>query len=163
MYGRRRTEDEIAYARRDVSDYIRDFVLYMRNFGRVFDLRNQREVQNMLQMLNEPNNTSLFGRSIGDYQWGQQRVDFVPSNLGRGFLFYFRCMGCNRRTKYLYAFTDLAKPLCHHCCRLKYRQPGRKERDISRLLRKPYLSGEAKYTLIKRTGITIEDVTNAAG
>jgi hypothetical protein len=136
--------------------------MHMRHtHGRVYDLRHPGEVRNMVEAMNKPENTTYKSRRDfrdGGYFWNEQRVDFVSSNLKRGHIFYFRCNGCARRVKYLYEYSMLMSPLCRICCRLRYEQPSRKARYLSRLIRKPYLSSEAKYALIKRAGITIQDV-----
>lgn len=165
MYSPKHTKTKLineSYPRKDITDYVRSFVLYMRKKeGRVLQARHFPEAAHMLQLMNIPENTTYKSMwDIGDegYYWGKQRVDMVPSNLGRGFIFYFRCNGCQRRAKYLYEFSMLESPLCRVCCRLRYEQPTRKARDLSRLLRKPYFSSETKYKIIRRAGITKEDI-----
>ena len=166
MYRKQERKSITALDRKDITDYVRAFVLHMRNKGRVFNTRHQGEVMNMVEQMNRPEHTIF--KSLRDIQgnylyWNEQKVEFVPSNLGqdRGYIFYFRCNGCGRRVKYLYEHSMLEFPLCRHCCRLPYEQPSRKTRDLSRAIRKPYLSSETKYMLIKRAGITMEDVAAA--
>jgi hypothetical protein len=151
-----------------INEYIREFVLLIeRKHGRTLRVSHLGEAQHMQELLHIPENTA--GKSCsdiqtGEYFWGEQKVIFIPSNLGvgRGFRWYFVCNGCRRKAKYLYEYSMLQSPLCRHCCRLPYQQPSRKARDLSRAIRKPYLSSETKYMLIKRAGITMEDVTAAA-
>jgi hypothetical protein len=153
--------------RKDIVDYVRSFVWHARSTqGRVLNARYRAEAENMRELMNDPKNTTY--KSIrdfrnGDYFWHHQKVDFVQSNLGRGYIFYFRCNGCYRRVKYLYEYSLLESPLCRICCNLNYdyKQPNRSMRNISRLLKKPYLSSEGKYMLIKQAGITQEDVMAA--
>ncbi len=167
MYGGRNRKPAITvFDRKDITDFVRAFVFYMRRTqGRVFDMRHHAQVKYMVELMNDPANTAF--KSVRDVfgdgrpYWHEQGVDFVPSNLKRGFIFYFRCNGCYRRVKYLYEFSTLQSPLCRICCHLHYEQPNRKARELSRLFRRPYLSVEAKYALIKRAGITIEDVRAA--
>ena len=167
MYDSQRKKPLPVHDRKDATDYVRAFILYIRKTqGRVFDLRHPGQVKYMVELMNDPKNTTF--KSIRDprdsyYYWHKQRFDYVPSNLGRdrGFVFYFICNGCGRRVKYLYEYSSLESPLCRTCCHLKYEQPSRKARDISRLIRRPYLSSEDKYVLIKRAGITTEDVVAA--
>jgi hypothetical protein len=94
--------------------------------------------------------------------WYEQKMKFMGSNLGygKGCIAYFVCNGCSRWAKFLYYQSDsyTEQPLCRVCNKLKYQQPKRKVRNLSRLLNKPYLSSEHKYELIKITGITAEDV-----
>jgi hypothetical protein len=76
----------------------------------------------------------------GFCDWYRQGVDFVPSNLGRGYVWYFLCNKCDRRAKFLYYREDFAgyasEPLCRICGSLQYTQPGRKERRISKAFKK---------------------------
>jgi hypothetical protein len=153
-----------AHSRIDITDYIARFIRNIREKeGRVFDLRHPAEVAYMKEFLDDPKYTtfkSMRDFTTGFYHWDKQKVDYVSSNLGssRGFIFYFRCNGCYRRVKYLYEYSTLYSPLCHYCCGLKYRIPSRKERGLSRILRKPYLSSEDRYMLAKRAGITLDDI-----
>ncbi len=132
--------------------------------GRVFDLRHPLEAKNMKEMMDDPKNTTFKSpRDFrdGSYYWHRQEVDYVPSNLRRGFIFYFICNECGRRVKYLYEYSMLESPICRICCRLSYRQPNRKARAISRLFRRELLSQEAKWALIKKANITAADVLSA--
>jgi len=155
------------FDRKDITDYVRAFIFYMRESqGRVFDTRHRGNVSYMVELMNDPRNTAF--KSVRDVFgdgrpfWHEQRVDVVPSNLRRGFVFYFRCNGCGYRVKYLYEYSTMKTPLCRICCRLKYPQPSRNARRLSKLIRQPYLSSEAKRQIIKRVGITMEDVMTAA-
>ena len=166
MYRRRSKEPPITVLdRKDITAYVRAFVLHARNTrGRVYNLRHFQEARNMIEDINNPANTTFKSTRDfrdGSYFWHEQRVDFVPSNLGHGHIFYFRCNGCGYRVKYLYEYSIMKTPLCRVCCRLRYRQPARKERKLSKLMHKPYLSSEDRYALIKRAGITAEDVRAA--
>ena len=167
MYASRHKKEPLEInSRKDITEYVRSFVWYMRRSqGRVFDTRHRGNVEYMVELMSNPENTAFKSArdflGDGQYYWHEQRVDFVPSNLKKGFIFYFRCNGCYRRVKYLYEYAVTKSPLCRICCRLPYRQPLRKERQLSRLINRPYLSSEAKYMLIKRAGITVEDVVVA--
>lgn len=168
MYGTPKKKPKLTILeRKDITDYVRSFVLHVRHGeGRVLKASHRGMAEYMKGLINLPENTtfkSMRDFRDGYYFWHDQKVDFVPSNLGqdRGFIFYFVCNGCGRRAKYLYEYSTIESPLCHVCCRLHYPAPSRRARDISRLLRKPYLSSEAKYMLIRRAGITAEDVAVA--
>lgn len=161
MYGKKNTSVTVQ-GRFDITEYVHTFVMHMRNTrGRIFDRRRFGEVENMKELMNRPENTtfkSMRDFRDGGYFWDHQDVDFVPSNLKRGYIFYFLCNGCGRRVKYLYEYSSLESPLCRICCRLSYQQPGRKARTLSRIIRKPSLSREEKFILIKQAGITLEDI-----
>ena len=139
MYGRQRKKPAITVLdRKDITDYVRAFVWNMRQArGRVYNIRHRMEVQNMVEDMNKPSNTtfkSMRDFRGGDYFWHEQKVDFVASNLGRGFIFYFRCNGCGRRVKYLYEYSMLDTPLCRICCRLRYEQPNPQHSNQSRTI-----------------------------
>lgn len=74
----------------------------------------------------------------GELCWKNQRVQSVPSNLGRGrgVIYYFLCNGCDRKAKYLYFQNYLYAPLCRRCCGVPYPQSTRRDRRISRYLRR---------------------------
>lgn len=151
------------YPRIDISEYVREFLFNVKKQGGALNANHASGAIHMKELLNNPAYTTF--KSIRDFRdgffyWNEQKVDYVPSNLGRGrgYLFYFICNGCGRRIKYLYECTPLDTPLCRICCCLGYKEPSRKARYLSRLLRKSYLSSEAKYMLIKRAGITREDI-----
>ncbi len=166
MYNPRQKKPKITIlGRKDITDYVRSFVLHMRKTeGRVLTARHRDETEYMKSLMNDPKNTtykSFPDFRDGDYFWHHQRVDFVTSNLGKGFVFYFICNSCRQRAKYLYEYSPLQSPLCRVCCRLPYPVSSRQARYMSRLLRKPYLSSEDKQALVRRAGIRIEDVVAA--
>ncbi len=154
----------------NITDYIRTFLFELtqkENWKeRKLQIRTLADAMRITGLLDCSQNTTF--KSIADLRsgypyWHEQKVDFIPSNLGKGkgFLFYFVCNNCERRVKYLYRQTFLLSPICRACCRLTYRQPNRARRSVSRLLNRDYLSSEAKYILIrtlKEKGITKEDI-----
>jgi hypothetical protein len=148
--------------RLSITDYVRKGVMELERKGYRFNLAHPLEAKRLKELLNDPSNTSFKSiRGIeGFYYWDEQKVDYVRSNLGyeKGPIFYFRCNGCARRVKYLYEYSSCHSPLCRKCCRLGYTYPTKKSRNLSRLLRKPYLSSEDKWALIKWAGITKEDI-----
>ena len=149
----------------DITEHVRKFVLHLRRSGvGKFDTRTLTATMRMKEKLDNFSEVIYKlppGDLGGSFSWGAQRVEFVPSNLGRGYLFYFRCNGCGYRVKYLYEYSTSDSPLCRVCCHLSYKQPSRRSRGISKILNRPYLSSEHKYWLIKQAGITVEDVAAA--
>ena len=148
----------------DISDYLIQFLRELpsvRNYKKR-GIRSTWEANHIKELANDSRNTEFKStRSVqGDFFWAEQKVDFVPSNLGegKGFVFYFLCNSCERRVKYLYYMSMISEPLCRTCCRLGYKQSTRKERSLSRLINRPYLSSEHKYLLMKEIGITREDI-----
>ena len=154
------------YPRFTISDYVRNFKINIREKeGRIFDTGHAGHIAHMKELLNNPLYTTFKSTSIlndGIPYWNEQKVDYVPSTLGRGFIFYFVCNGCERRVKHLYEYSTLTSPLCRVCCRLKYEAPTHKARTFSRMLRKAYFSSEDKYLIIQRVGITIDDLNYRA-
>jgi hypothetical protein len=65
------------------------------------------------------------------FDWYAQLLDFIPSNLQKGYLAYFICNQCKRRAKYLYYQTPFdgysSEPLCRVCQGLKY--PASRKRE----------------------------------
>lgn len=116
----------------DIGDYIRRFFRDQKNkWWTSSSITSFKEAKNLKEFLNDPKNTTF--KSMRDldglYYWDDQDVDFVPSNLGegKGYIFYFICIGCDRRVKYLYEYNMCRAPLCRTCCRLSYRTPLRKK------------------------------------
>ena len=168
MYSETHTKKQFiddTYPQINISDYVTRFLMFIRReWGMVQQCRHFAEALRMKELLDTPKYTAFKTEKDcrdGHDFWGEQKVDFVESNLRRGFIFYFVCNGCRHRVKYLYRFSMLESPLCRKCCHIHYRAPSRKARSISRLIRKPYLSGEAKYMLIKRAGLTVQDVLDS--
>jgi hypothetical protein len=97
--------------------------------------------------------------------WYEQGLKFTTSNLGKGYIVYFVCNKCGRRSKFLYYYQNdnshSELPICRLCCGIKYPQPRQKQRRLSRLLNRDYLSTEHKYRIIKDAGITIQDVRDS--
>jgi hypothetical protein len=149
--------------RKNITDYIRQGIFELRRQGYYFNLNNPQEAVRLKELLDNPLNTSFkSGRDPMDgfYYWHDQKVDFVRSNLGhdRGVLFYFICNSCKHRVKYLYEYSSCYSPICRTCCRLGYKYPVKKLRNLSRLLGKSYLSREEKRAIIRYAGITKEDM-----
>lgn len=127
-------------------------------------VRHLGEAMIIRQQINTPNNPQF--RNIefvdGRPRWGDQKVDYVKSNLAgdRGAVFYFRCNNCHGRAKYLYFFLFRHNPICRICSGLKYYQANRRKRSFTRALNRKYLSAETKYALMKKANITREDIAN---
>ena len=146
----------------DITNYFRNALSEIEEKGYRFDFRHPLDVKRLKELMDDKHNTSFKSTKdsqSGFYYWDEQKVNFVPSNLGgeKGFIFYFICNGCCRRVKYLYEYSSCESPVCRICCGLKYETPTRKARTISRLIRKPYLSNEDRHTLIKKAGLTMQD------
>jgi hypothetical protein len=163
MYNQRNDKNNINAAERvSINDFLGSFY----PCSSMPKVRHQGEAMIIRQQINTPNNPQF--RNIetvdGRPRWGNQKIDYVKSNIkgDRGVIFYFRCLHCNRRAKYLYfMFHGYSnEPWCRICCNLHYNQPNRRHRLFSRLLNKQNLSTEAKHLLIKKANITKEDIDN---
>lgn len=152
------------YDRYDIEDYVAIFIIELEQLEKApVRLRSPGEASRVKELLNAPE-SSLF-KSIPDLRsgvpyWNEQQVDCLPSNLGknRGYIFYFICNGCGKRTRYLYSSSAMYGPKCRQCCRLPYKQQNRQTRSLSRLIHKDYLPSEAKFMLLKRLKITKSEV-----
>jgi hypothetical protein len=147
----------------NINDYIRQGIFELKRKGYCFNLGHPLEAERLKELLNDSKNTtfkSVRDPADGFCYWHEQKVSFIRSNLGnsKGAIFYFICNGCNQRVKFLYEYNYCYSPLCRECCHLGYKYPNRKARDLSRILRKPYLHSEDKHWIIKRAGITKEDI-----
>ncbi len=85
-----------------------------------FRVRTYTEAMWVLNKLNYPDTrySSLLNIQSDRQAW--QRWGLVPSNLGRGFLFYFICTLCDRRIKNLYMPDGQFIFLCRSCHKLSY-------------------------------------------
>jgi hypothetical protein len=96
-------------------------------------IRSLAEAETIKNMMNNPSNFFTSLQNIQSYHQNWQTFDFVPSNLGRGYLFYFVCDRCERRVKYLYMLSNSHVYLCRTCCKLKYRTYKRKSETFKYL------------------------------
>jgi len=149
----------------DIKSHLRGFILELSDKeNRPVTIRTRGEAERIKGLLNSSGKTIFYSLSemrYGRRCWTGKEVDYIPSHLGpnKGFTFYFICQRCERRTKYLfYKLAEVPEPLCRSCCHLKYKRPNRRNRDLSKLLNKDYLSIEQKYWVIKRADITKRDL-----
>jgi len=112
----------------DISDYLRLFLHDLSELeGKHVEVINELDALRIKGLMNNPQNTRF--KSAADISsdqpyWKYQDVEYVPSNLGKGkgFIFYFICYGCERKTKYLYFHTYTEPPVCRKCQRLPYKR-----------------------------------------
>lgn len=92
----------------DISDYLRTFLHDLSSLEkRPVEVKTELDALRIHGLMNNPKNTrfkSMNNLTSGQPYWKYQEIAYVPSNLGRGrgYLFYFICYSCERRTKYLY-------------------------------------------------------------
>ncbi|KKR46468.1 MAG: hypothetical protein UT82_C0012G0015 [Parcubacteria group bacterium GW2011_GWB1_40_14] len=163
-------KDEVEYW--DIRNYLhlflRDLAEKDNSLGKKLHVTDEWDAQRIKEIINIPKNTSF--KSFADIRtgqpyWHEQEVTYIPSNLGKkkGFIFFFICNGCEKKVRRLYHRELVDSPVCRECCRLRYKKTNRSQRNVSRLLRRPILSTEAKYTVLeelKKKGVTSEDVRN---
>jgi hypothetical protein len=127
-------QEDRLYEPINITDYVRTFLIKLseREGSRV-KVNTEIDAIRVSHLINNPKFTTF--KSVNDIQtgqpyWNEQEIVYLPSNLGanKGYVFYFRCNGCDRRVKHLYKYTELEPPLCRKCHRLSYRQISYKER-----------------------------------
>ena len=118
------------FHRIDITNYVATFLseLAEREKKSSIRLKTHGDADRIKGLLNIPKN-SIF-KSLRNFHtdlpyWIEQRVDYVPSNLSRGYIYYFLCNGCGRRVKYLHEYHSTLSPLCRLCCHLTYRRNKR--------------------------------------
>ena len=81
----------------------------------------EQELELLIDMLNNPK-MRVYGSlmNVQSHHQYWQSFSYVKSNLGRGYIFYFICDGCERRVKHLYMPDGSSQFLCRLCHRLYY-------------------------------------------
>jgi hypothetical protein len=126
-YDHKNKEVRERFHRIDIAEYVRTFLLELARLEKkpFIKLNSLSAMDRVKGLLNIPENTTF--KSLSDIRtgfpyWEEQQVDCIGSNLGRGYIFYFICNGCGRRSKYLYEYSMTLSPLCRVCCRITYRR-----------------------------------------
>lgn len=98
--------------------------------------------------------TQTRGEETGSTEATKLKLTYTKSNLGRGFIVWFRCNNCNQRVRYLYASGYNPYFYCRKCHGLVYKKQNEaRDRLVAEMLRNPeiiytYLgSGSWKYQL----------------
>jgi len=131
-------DEERLIERIDIYDYLRTFLRELSNKEeKQTEIKTELDALRVRDLMNIPANTTF--KSLEDIRneqpyWKHQKVDCIPSNLGRsrGYLFYFICNSCGRRVKFLYFHTYLESPMCRKCYRLPYTKSPYNQRKLSR-------------------------------
>lgn len=117
---------------KDSTHYVRDTLRNTNYSGPYYRIDTVHQADEVKAFLNNPQNTR--GKSMRDMRtgvpyWNEQEVEYVRSNLGLGFLWYFLCNHCGHRAKYLYEYSTLECPLCRPCLGIDYeRRKTRRQR-----------------------------------
>ena len=116
-------------SRINITDYVRIFLVELskRENKPLKNISEKFEAERIKGLLNIAKNSPF--KSFRDIQgipmWDDQPVDYISSNLGKGYLFYFLCLHCGHRVKYLYEYSLASEPLCRMCCMITYRRRRR--------------------------------------
>ena len=109
----------------DITDYVRDILSKSsQHSSRYFKNHSVQEADQVKSFLNNPKNTqskSMRDSLTGIPYWNEQVVDYVESNLSKGFIWYFICNHCGQRVKYLYKYGKTKTPLCRLCLGIEYK------------------------------------------
>ncbi len=122
-----------------INDYLRRYAWELYKGQRRPVIRSRSDADYYKKLFSDPMHSplrSMLNVHSGDLYKYCQDIDYVPSNLGKGFIFYFICVWCGRRAKYLYADEKLDAMLCRKCIKFPYRQPTRPERKASRYIKR---------------------------
>lgn len=103
---------------------------------------NITEAEWIVSTMNTPQTRYNSLRSIQSDRRPWQEFEYIPSNLGVGFLFYFICGGCGRRTSRLYMPDGVFHYSCRQCHKLCYPTMAQKAGD---LLRSKKLREKVRY------------------
>lgn len=71
---------------------------------------------------------------VGNYK-NTVKLTYVSSNLGKGFIFYFVCCRCGRRSRYLYSTLSSSHLCCRRCHHLNYQSQRVSDKRVSKLLK----------------------------
>ena len=85
-----------------------------------FRIRTRQEADYVLGIMNSP---TLGHRTLTHIQGRNQpwqQFTYVPSNLGRGYIFSFICNHCLRSVRYLHLQAGLGEYRCQYCSGMKY-------------------------------------------
>lgn len=87
-------------------------------------IRTTLEAAWVLSTLNNPNPHYVSLRNIQSPRQNWQMFKLLPSNLGKGFLFYFICTRCQSSVKHLYIPDGQDIYMCRNCHKLSYPTPN---------------------------------------
>lgn len=85
-----------------------------------YRIRSKTEADFILNVLNSPYHRYNALNRIQSHNQTWQEFTYVPSNLGRGYIFSFVCNNCSRSVRYLYKRISIGEYRCQHCSGMKY-------------------------------------------
>ena len=94
---------------------------------RDYKIRTYEEAEWVKSTVNTPQSrfNSLFCLQVYHQAW--QHWDYLPSNLGMGYVFFFVCGNCTRLLRHLYMPDGQFRYLCRQCYKLSY--PIRRQKN----------------------------------
>lgn len=131
-------------AKISVSSFVRKVLIDLNKLsGRMpTDLSKEESVREFVRYINS--RPSAFIAEINNPENRSEnqtlRLTYTPSNLRRGFIFWFVCSGCGRKARHLYATPHCHILMCRRCHRLNYKsQNASRDREVAHLIRNPDL------------------------
>jgi len=112
--------------RHDIKTFIRRALeeAYERCYIRKpYKITNKAEAERIKELINNPVNRFRTAEMIQERDDYWQEVDYRPSNLRRGFVFFFICNGCECPVRHLYRASNRMRYRCRECLNLSYYQP----------------------------------------
>jgi hypothetical protein len=113
---------------------------YLFESNKKYDLTNIAGVEELIRDMEIGTNINLKQDNSGKFDYSEPnciKLTYTKSNLGKGFVFWFRCNLCGRRVKYLYFPPSSTVLACRNCHRLAYdkQNESKRFRPFRRLLR----------------------------
>lgn len=89
---------------------------------RSLDIKYKEDADYIRDFMNNPFMASEFGSllNIQSQHQNWQSFEYIQSNLGRGYMFYFICSSCDSRVKFLYKPDPESPYWCRKCHGLEY-------------------------------------------
>lgn len=111
------------------TDYVKSILRDTKYGEPRYKISTLSQAEEVKAFLNDPQNSH--DKSMRDIQtgipyWNEQKVEYVASNLGHGFLWYFLCGYCGHKVKLLYLYKYTQPPLCRLCLGIDYRRKSRR-------------------------------------
>ena len=96
-----------------------------------FDLNNEENVKSLIEVMELMINVNLSQEKYGEVKHSKPnkiQLTYTRSNLGKGYIFWFRCNLCDRRVRYLYIPPNSDVLACRKCHRLAYSEQNESKR-----------------------------------
>lgn len=97
---------------------------FKKQYGKELNLKEKQWVDIFLKKVNGKVSTNLRLRKNGEEENSKAcfiRLHASPSNLGKGYVFWFLCNRCNGKARLLYVPPNSEDFFCRNCHRLAYK------------------------------------------